>query len=63
MFSVMVYTGKYPDSNSQKKNVSDPGRFYSVLKDLMGNLTNEAAFDPANLMYAVGDVAWLRRIK
>ena len=62
MFSVMVYTGKYPDSNSQKKNVSDPGRFYSVLKDLMGNLTNEAAFDPANLMYAVGEAKLSRNI-
>ena len=31
----------YAYSNSQKKNVSDPHHFYSVLKDLMGSLTNE----------------------
>ncbi|KAJ9705873.1 hypothetical protein PVL29_003802 [Vitis rotundifolia] len=59
MFSVKVYTGKYPDSNSQKKNVSDPGHFYSVLKGLMRNLTNDAAFDHAKLMFAVGETKLL----
>ncbi|KAL6348119.1 hypothetical protein AAG906_039274 [Vitis piasezkii] len=62
MFSVKVYTGKYPDSNSQKKNVSDPGHFSSVLKDLMGNLTNDAAFDHAKLMFAVGETKLLRNL-
>ena len=62
MFSVKVYTGKYPDSNSQKKYVSDPGHFYSVFKDLMGNLTNDAAFDHAKLMFAVGETKLLRNL-
>ena len=62
MFSVMVYTGKYPDSNSQKKNVSDPGHFYSFQKDLMGNLTNDAAFDHAKLMFAVGETKLSRNL-
>ena len=62
MFSVKVYTGKYPDSNSQKKYVSDPGHFYSVFKDLMGNLTNDAAFDHTKLMFAVGETKLLRNL-
>ncbi|XP_019171521.1 PREDICTED: cysteine-rich receptor-like protein kinase 25 [Ipomoea nil] len=45
------YNGKYPDSNGLKKTASDPLRFSRVLKELMGDLSDEAAFH-SGLMFA-----------
>ncbi|XP_031279194.1 cysteine-rich receptor-like protein kinase 15 isoform X2 [Pistacia vera] len=54
--SLMVYTGKYPDSNSLEKNVSNPSHFNEVLMYLMDNLSSEASFTPSKRMFAVGEI-------
>ncbi|KAG4178027.1 hypothetical protein ERO13_A10G015800v2 [Gossypium hirsutum] len=53
--SLMVYTGKYPDSNNKEKNISNPGRFDDVLTFLMNNVSNDAAYD-SELMFKTGEV-------
>ncbi|KAI4295832.1 hypothetical protein L6164_035833 [Bauhinia variegata] len=57
-----VYTGKYPDENKQKKNVSDPIQFNEVLTYLMNNLSNEAAFNTSK-MFATGEISFSRKRK
>ncbi|KAJ0080676.1 hypothetical protein Patl1_11015 [Pistacia atlantica] len=54
--TLMVYTGKYPDSNSLEKNVSNPSHFNEVLMYLMNNLSSEASFTPSKRMFAVGEI-------
>ncbi|KAF9683438.1 hypothetical protein SADUNF_Sadunf04G0013600 [Salix dunnii] len=56
MTSMSVYTGKYPEWDSQKKLISDPQHFSDVLKYLMTNLSSEAAFNPSKLMFATGEI-------
>ncbi|KAE8733198.1 UDP-3-O-acylglucosamine N-acyltransferase-like [Hibiscus syriacus] len=53
--SLMVYTGKYPDSNHNEKNISNPGRFNDVLAFLMNNISRTAAYD-SRLMFETGEV-------
>ncbi|MBA0663355.1 hypothetical protein Goklo_003475 [Gossypium klotzschianum] len=53
--SLMVYTGKYPDSNNKEKNISNPGRFDDALTFLMNNVSNDAAYD-SELMFKTGEV-------
>ncbi|KAJ1439232.1 Serine-threonine/tyrosine-protein kinase, catalytic domain [Sesbania bispinosa] len=61
-FSIMVYTGKYPEQIKKEKNVSDdPIRFEEVMKFLMKNLSNEAAFNPARNMFAAGEIEFPRK--
>ncbi|KAI7999423.1 Cysteine-rich receptor-like protein kinase 25 [Camellia lanceoleosa] len=48
------YTGMYPDSNKDEKNISDSVGFVVVLKDFMNKLSDQAAFNPSNLMFATG---------
>nr|XP_023924913.1 putative receptor-like protein kinase At4g00960 isoform X2 [Quercus suber] len=56
-FSLMVYTGKYPDEqNNLELNVSDPVQFDDVLKYLLNNISNEAALDPSKRMFATGEI-------
>ncbi|MED6173937.1 hypothetical protein PIB30_064404 [Stylosanthes scabra] len=57
-FSTMTYTGKYPNHNLKEKNVSDPAGFDHVLAYLMTNLSQEAAFLPANNMFADGEIQY-----
>ncbi|CAK7350951.1 unnamed protein product, partial [Dovyalis caffra] len=60
MTSLYVYTGKYPDWDSQENFVSDPVHFSDVLMYLMTNLSNEAAFNPSKLMFATGEIKFRR---
>ncbi|MBA0695324.1 hypothetical protein Goari_001955 [Gossypium aridum] len=53
--SLMVYTGKYPDSNNKEQNISNPGRFDDALTFLMNNVSNDAAYD-SELMFKTGEV-------
>ncbi|KAI8001860.1 ADP-ribosylation factor GTPase-activating protein AGD3 [Camellia lanceoleosa] len=48
------YIGMYPDSNKDEKNISDSVDFVVVLKDFMNKLSDQAAFNPSNLMFATG---------
>ncbi|KAK2644380.1 hypothetical protein Ddye_019575 [Dipteronia dyeriana] len=48
------YYGKFPDSNGQRRRISDPVRLTKVLKYLMDNITSEADSDP--LKFAVGEI-------
>ncbi|CAL5410896.1 unnamed protein product [Camellia sinensis] len=48
------YTRMYPDSNKDEKNISDSVGFVVVLKDFMNKLSDQAAFNPSNLMFATG---------
>ncbi|KAK2977256.1 hypothetical protein RJ640_005518 [Escallonia rubra] len=52
-FSLEVYTGKYPDSNEEEKDVPDQAHFQSV-KSLMNTLSEKAAHDASSLMFATG---------
>ncbi|KAI9395737.1 hypothetical protein POPTR_004G023700v4 [Populus trichocarpa] len=56
MTSLYVYTGKYPDWDSQEKFLSDPKHFSSVLIYLMTNLSTEAAVNPSKHMFATGSI-------
>ncbi|KAJ4840529.1 hypothetical protein Tsubulata_027341 [Turnera subulata] len=56
LYQLYSYTGKYPDWDTQQKLVSDPAHFFDVLKYLMNNLTNEAAFNPSKNMFATGEI-------
>ncbi|KAK3431856.1 hypothetical protein EUGRSUZ_E03732 [Eucalyptus grandis] len=55
-FSNMVYTGKYPDSNSQDKLASDPADYYTYLMYLMKNISTEAAYVNSTQMFATGQI-------
>ncbi|XP_059436703.1 cysteine-rich repeat secretory protein 1-like [Corylus avellana] len=58
-FSLMIYTGKYPEQIYLEKNLSNPFRFDEVLKYLMINISKEAASDPLKgfcLVPALGDL-------
>ncbi|CAL5408461.1 unnamed protein product [Camellia sinensis] len=48
------YTRMYPDSNKDEKNISDSVGFVVALKDFMNKLSDQAAFNPSNLMFATG---------
>lgn len=56
MTSLYVYTGKYPDWDSQEKFLSDPKHFSDVLTYLMTNLSTEAAVNPSKRMFATGAI-------
>lgn len=53
-FGSNVYTGKYPDSDYEMKNVSDPAHFHVIWKDFMENLIVKVAFGHSELMFATG---------
>ncbi|KAM3749417.1 hypothetical protein ACB098_05G183500 [Castanea mollissima] len=60
-FSIMVYAGKYPDTdrNKREKTISneDPVHFNKVLKHLMNVLSDEAALNPSNKrMFTTGEI-------
>ncbi|PQQ02160.1 cysteine-rich receptor-like protein kinase 15 isoform X1 [Prunus yedoensis var. nudiflora] len=57
-FSLMVYTGKYPDKNNEEKTVSNPHHFKDVLMYLMRNISGEAAFNSSKHMFATGKVKY-----
>ncbi|XLR22915.1 hypothetical protein HN51_069165 [Arachis hypogaea] len=57
-FTSMTYTGKYPNHNLKEKNISHPSGFDQVLAYLMNNLSQEAAFIPANNMFAAGEIQY-----
>uniref|UniRef100_A0A803NZ15 non-specific serine/threonine protein kinase n=1 Tax=Cannabis sativa TaxID=3483 RepID=A0A803NZ15_CANSA len=61
-FSTMqVYTGKFPKSNEQDKNVSvDRTRFSKVMMHMMKNLSDEVAFTPSKNMFATGKIEFSR---
>ncbi|CAL5410927.1 unnamed protein product [Camellia sinensis] len=48
------YTGMYPDSNKDEKKISVSVDFVVVLKDFMNKLSDQATFNPSNLMFATG---------
>ncbi|XP_048132920.1 cysteine-rich receptor-like protein kinase 10 [Rhodamnia argentea] len=50
--SAMTYLGKYPVSNNQEKNVSNPDEMNTVLKKLMDRLRSEAT--SASSVFAAG---------
>ncbi|KAK1556426.1 hypothetical protein Q3G72_004879 [Acer saccharum] len=52
------YYGKFPDSNDQRKRISDPVLLTEVLKYLMDNITSEASSDP--LKFAVGEINFIK---
>ncbi|XVF27808.1 hypothetical protein REPUB_Repub14bG0140700 [Reevesia pubescens] len=58
--SSMVYTGKYPDSNKQEKNISHPGNFNDVLTFLMENISTDAAY-VSKLMFGFGEVKFKKK--
>ncbi|KAL6197578.1 hypothetical protein ACLB2K_033186 [Fragaria x ananassa] len=43
-FSLMVYTGKYPEKNKLEKNVSNPNQFDDVLNNSMKKLLDQTAY-------------------
>ncbi|XP_031390375.1 cysteine-rich receptor-like protein kinase 10 isoform X1 [Punica granatum] len=55
-FSLMVYTGKYTDSNYPRNVTANPARLYSHWIYMMTNISGEAAFDPSLQMFATGVV-------
>ncbi|OVA13144.1 Protein kinase domain [Macleaya cordata] len=54
-FSSMVYAGKSPTWNNTKQNILDPEQYSVILRSLMTNISNRAAFDPSNSMFATGE--------
>eukprot|EP00257_Ricinus_communis_P025567 XP_025012981.1 cysteine-rich receptor-like protein kinase 15 isoform X1 [Ricinus communis] len=60
-FSMQVYTGKYVDWETQKKMISNPVHFYDVLKYLLNNISNKAAFSPSEKMFATGEVKYSQK--
>ncbi|KAF5943355.1 hypothetical protein HYC85_017432 [Camellia sinensis] len=44
----------YPDSNKDEKNILDSVGFVVVLKEFMNKLSDRAAFNPSNFMFATG---------
>ncbi|KAF5742200.1 hypothetical protein HS088_TW09G00243 [Tripterygium wilfordii] len=55
-FLTMVYTGKFPDWDSQQSYISNPAHFNEVLMYLMNNLSSEAANVPEKNMFATGEI-------
>ncbi|KAF3954336.1 hypothetical protein CMV_020305 [Castanea mollissima] len=53
-FSLMVYTGKYPQNLEQKS--SDPIHYNEVLTYLFNNISTEASYDPSKRMFATGEI-------
>ncbi|KAA8515458.1 hypothetical protein F0562_018931 [Nyssa sinensis] len=60
-FSMLVYNGKYPDSNDQEKELLEPDHFSAVLMRFMRTLSNEVAFDSSKLMFATGKMKISRK--
>ncbi|XP_059432497.1 cysteine-rich receptor-like protein kinase 25 [Corylus avellana] len=61
-FSLMIYTGKYPDQNYLEKNLSiNPVRFDKVLTYLIDNISSEAAIDPSKRLFATGEIKFSRK--
>ncbi|XP_022716052.1 cysteine-rich receptor-like protein kinase 10 [Durio zibethinus] len=58
--SLMVYTGKYPYSNNQEKNISHPGNFDDVLTFLMNSISTDAA-SVSKLMFGFGEVKFNKK--
>ncbi|KAK4858478.1 hypothetical protein QYF36_017030 [Acer negundo] len=52
------YYGKFPDSNDQRRRISDPVLLTKVLKYLMDNITSGASSDP--LKFAVGEINFVK---
>ncbi|TXG47123.1 hypothetical protein EZV62_026417 [Acer yangbiense] len=52
------YYGKFPDSNDQRRRISDPVLLTKVLKYLMDNITSEASSDP--LKFAAGEINFIK---
>ncbi|KAK6917361.1 Gnk2-homologous domain [Dillenia turbinata] len=62
-FSMMVYTGKYPDKwNDQQGNASNPAKFNNVLVNLMTQLSDDAAFDPSKHMFVTGEAKVSKKV-
>ncbi|QHN82012.1 cysteine-rich repeat secretory protein 38-like [Arachis hypogaea] len=57
-FASMTYTKKYPNHNLKEKNISHPSEFDQVLAYMMNNLSQEAAFVPANNMFVAGEIQY-----
>ncbi|KAH9796533.1 cysteine-rich receptor-like protein kinase 10 [Citrus sinensis] len=53
-FGQLDVSGNIPKYN--RKNISEPERYRSVVNNTLNNLTKLAAFDPSNEMYATGEV-------
>ncbi|KDO39535.1 hypothetical protein CISIN_1g041746mg [Citrus sinensis] len=53
-FGQLDVSGNIPKYN--RKNISEPERYRSVVNNTLNNLTKLAAFDPSNEMYAIGEV-------
>ncbi|OMO76730.1 hypothetical protein CCACVL1_15477, partial [Corchorus capsularis] len=51
----VVYTGKFPESNKQERNLSNPQHFNDVLTFLMKNISIQAA-SVSELMFGFGEV-------
>ncbi|KAL7213369.1 hypothetical protein ACSBR2_015983 [Camellia fascicularis] len=47
-----AFTGMFPESNKDEKNISGHDGFVVALKDFMNTLSDQAAFNPSNLMFA-----------
>ncbi|GMY36986.1 cysteine-rich receptor-like protein kinase 15 isoform X1 [Fagus crenata] len=58
----LFYAGKYPERNSQEKNISDQDQvnFNEVLMDLMDKITKEAASIPSKRMFSTGEIKYSR---
>lgn len=53
---MQVYTGMFPETNKKKKPVKDPILFNKVLMYLMHKLSDKAAFNASNRMFATGKI-------
>ncbi|XP_024025066.1 putative receptor-like protein kinase At4g00960 [Morus notabilis] len=53
---MQVYTGMFPETNKKKKPVKDPILFNKVLMHLMLKLSDKAAFNASNRMFATGKI-------
>lgn len=53
-FGRLDFSGNIPKYN--RKNISEPERYRSVVNNTLINLNKLAAFDPSNEMYAIGKV-------
>ncbi|EOY28582.1 Cysteine-rich RLK 10, putative [Theobroma cacao] len=58
--SLMVYTGKYPESNKQETNISHPDHFNDVLTFLMNNISTEAA-SLSKIMFGFGEIKFNKK--
>ncbi|WRX27041.1 Gnk2-homologous domain - like 10 [Theobroma cacao] len=58
--SLMVYTGKYPESNKQETNISHPDHFNDVLTFLMNNISTEAAA-LSKIMFGFGEIKFNKK--